>query len=242
MNYDTSWHYVGEAGEPEFQDGFHNYSDSYVGLRFMKGQDGIVRIKGWVNSTEQGASRLFILPEAYRGNEEYYAVNHTGTVRVSRTGGINLSNNITTIQDVDISYHSEFMDIPAGEQGPPGEDGQRTDFPIGYVYTQYPGKKNPIQMDLNGTWQNISGQFPGNFFRAEGKNASKFESGEQDDLIVLNTDIYDAVTSQAGFAGWSGNVSQKKSSSRAASRIGAKAPDAVREISNHTIRLWERTV
>ena len=52
-------------------------------------------------------------------------------------------------------------------------------LPVGFVYTQYPGKNSPADMGWFGTWTNISSEFAGDFFRAEGGAASAFESGEQ---------------------------------------------------------------
>lgn len=56
-----------------------------------------------------------------------------------------------------------------------------TAYPVGIVYWQFPGKASPIDMGLPGTWENISSDFAGDFFRAEGGNASAFESGQQTD-------------------------------------------------------------
>ena len=52
-------------------------------------------------------------------------------------------------------------------------------YPAGITYKQYPGKKSPDELGLPGTWSNISSEFAGDFFRAEGGNASAFGSGEQ---------------------------------------------------------------
>lgn len=52
-------------------------------------------------------------------------------------------------------------------------------FPVGMSYIQFPGMYSPIDLGWPGTWENVSNQFAGDFFRAEGGNASAFGSGEQ---------------------------------------------------------------
>lgn len=63
----------------------------------------------------------------------------------------------------------------AGEDGSGGggtlED---TDFPVGYVYTQFPQQSTPSELGLPGTWTEITSNYAGKFFRAEGGNAAAF--------------------------------------------------------------------
>ena len=47
--------------------------------------------------------------------------------------------------------------------------------PIGTVYVQFPGKSAPADL-YGGEWTNISSQFAGMFFRAEGGNSAAFGS------------------------------------------------------------------
>lgn len=47
-------------------------------------------------------------------------------------------------------------------------------FPVGFVYTQYPGQKSPSDMKMPGTWTEI--KFGGAFFRSVGGNAKSFTS------------------------------------------------------------------
>ena len=49
--------------------------------------------------------------------------------------------------------------------------------PIGTVYVQFPGKSAPADL-YGGEWTNISSQFAGMFFRAEGGNAAAFGSSQ----------------------------------------------------------------
>lgn len=55
--------------------------------------------------------------------------------------------------------------------------------PVGEIYIRYPGQSSPQDLYKRGTWENISGQFAGLFFRAEGGNANAFEGGSQEDKI-----------------------------------------------------------
>lgn len=45
-------------------------------------------------------------------------------------------------------------------------------FPVGFVYTQYPGEKSPSELKMPGTWNEI--KFGGAFFRSEGGNAKPY--------------------------------------------------------------------
>lgn len=113
-------------------------------------------------------------------------------------------------------------------------------FPIGMLYTQYPGESSPQDLGWPGTWTNISSNFAGDFFRAEGGNASTFEGGRQAATAIENgiyhqyrATINDSdgsysggtldVADHASNAPWSGNTAYK-----------------VRPV-NRTIRIWKRT-
>lgn len=45
-------------------------------------------------------------------------------------------------------------------------------FPVGFVYTQYPGCKSPTELNMPGTWEEL--KFGGAFFRSVGGNAKPF--------------------------------------------------------------------
>lgn len=47
-------------------------------------------------------------------------------------------------------------------------------YPIGFVYVQFPNTDDPATLGLPGTWTNISSNFAGRFFRAEGGTAAAF--------------------------------------------------------------------
>ena len=48
-------------------------------------------------------------------------------------------------------------------------------YPVGMVYVQYPGMPAPSSL-FPGTWTNISSNYAGRFFRAEGGDAASFGS------------------------------------------------------------------
>ena len=50
-------------------------------------------------------------------------------------------------------------------------------IPIGFIYIQFKGQSDPTTL-FGGTWQNISSQFAGEFFRAEGGNAATFGNSQ----------------------------------------------------------------
>lgn len=60
--------------------------------------------------------------------------------------------------------------------------------PVGEIYIQYPGKKDPQTLYGRGTWENISDQFAGLFFRAEGGNAESFQETVDSDNPLVSQD------------------------------------------------------
>jgi hypothetical protein len=104
------------------------------------------------------------------------------------TAALATSNN-AVLGDGELGYETDTRKIKIGDGVTAWNDLQYTavlatefsNYPVGYVYWQFPGKSSPIDMSLPGTWVNISSDFAGDFFRAEGGNASAFESGEQGD-------------------------------------------------------------
>lgn len=57
---------------------------------------------------------------------------------------------------------------------------EATTWPVGSTYIQFPGKSDPGSLGLPGTWDNVSSEFAGDFFRAEGGNAASFGNGQSD--------------------------------------------------------------
>ncbi len=53
--------------------------------------------------------------------------------------------------------------------------------PVGFIYIQFAGQSTPDAL-FGGTWENISSQFAGEFFRAEGGNAVEFGNSQKEGL------------------------------------------------------------
>ena len=119
------WHYVGEAGEPAFENGWTNRDpgELFTKLAFRIREAGCVDIQGWVKGGTPGMV-IFTLPAGYRPNVGAYmpvvgevsggaatsagvlAINNTGTVNGYRDSGTNHSS-------IAIAG-SFFLDTPAG--------------------------------------------------------------------------------------------------------------------------------
>lgn len=96
---------------------------------------------------------------------------------------------------------------------------------------------------MPGTWTNNSSDFAGNFFRAEGGNASAFESGNQPDKtavngLTVNNDTHNHTAS-------SSNQSQSHNHTitvdNGTHNHGLSSGDIETRPINQTIRIWERT-
>lgn len=114
----------------------------------------------------------------------------------------------------------------------------RSFLPVGFVYTQYPGKGSPLTLGLPGTWTNISSDFAGNFFRAEGGNASAFESGTQSDQNKAHTHTIDYVDDNT--SGAEDHPSILDNRAYLAGSTGSSGGAEARPV-NETVRIWERT-
>lgn len=69
---------------------------------------------------------------------------------------------------------------PKGTTGPQGPAGI-TVMPVGSVYVRFKGQPAPNTL-WGGTWQNISSQYAGEFFRAEGGDAAPFGQSQAEGL------------------------------------------------------------
>ena len=65
---DTTWHTVGAAGEPIYQDSWASYGAPFSAARFRRYADGIVEIQGLIKRASEPAanSPIFTLPVGYR--------------------------------------------------------------------------------------------------------------------------------------------------------------------------------
>ena len=138
--------------------------------------------------------------------------------------------------------------------------------PVNFVYPQFPGMALPSDL-MMGTWTNISANFPGDFFRAEGGNAAAFGGGVQWGQNVAH--FHGAATGQdsgehyhdstlwrswgiSGGSGYSGLIDlntngMNQMSVRSGGRVGVHthsiSADGGNEArpQNRTILIWQRT-
>jgi len=114
-------------------------------------------------------------------------------------------------------------------------------IPVGFIYFQLPGKPEPSTMFV-GNWDNITSQFEGVFFRAEGGNAAAFGSGQQGQSVQSH------YHTQYGSNGWTyittnrpdNNFKDMANSTPYTSNTGTTGSTETRPV-NITIRIWERT-
>lgn len=123
MSYDTEWHYVGESGEPEFENGASTWGSN--SLRFMKGADGVIRIEGTASIFPESyfGKACFTLPIGYRPIE--------GNLKLPCFHGnsasyINIKNNGKVEPywlNAEINASFFIGPVILGEQGEAGETG-----------------------------------------------------------------------------------------------------------------------
>lgn len=127
-----------------------------------------------------------------------------------------------------------------------GEDSSSSIFgpPVGVTYIQFPGKPDPADR-YGGTWQNISNEFAGDFFRAEGGNASAFESGEQAHMFQTHAHNHrhGFKYNDGGSLGPAANATSSIGTGYTlydASDPSSGSYGAETRPTNRTIRIWER--
>ena len=130
--------------------------------------------------------------------------------------------------------------------------------PVGEIYIQFPGKEDPQTLYGRGSWSNISNEFAGLFFRAEGGNANVFGGGSQEDKIRNITGgiiycldngtpsgaFYDVSASDYGTGAGRGGRPLRFDANKGATTNNPMAGHAdgpeIRPV-NTTIRIWQRT-
>ena len=120
-------------------------------------------------------------------------------------------------------------------------------YPVGYVYTQYPGTSDPATL-FGGTWLNITSLYAGLFFRAEGGFALAFNGGNQADAIIAHRHAL-GVSGAGTFAFGSTTISS--SSVMTLAGAGTNGPNTGDPLTvatasetrpvNTTIRIWQRS-
>ena len=130
-------------------------------------------------------------------------------------------------------------------------------IPVGFIYVQFPGESAPADL-FEGEWTNISSQFAGQFFRAEGGNAASFGSSQGGGAPDISGYLGPFLTSQINSASgaiyfgfgsqvnWnvvtSGNMGEVYAHVNL-SDLRSHAGYSLNEFrpANHTIRIWKRT-
>jgi len=145
---------------------------------------------------------------------------------------------IMTASGIDVTYVNAAGDTMTGDLIVQGKN----PYPIGGIYFQLPGKSAPASLFV-GTWTNISSQFSGVFFRAEGGNASAFGGGTQADEIRSHNHVqWTGALDDSNFTSGSGQFPPGDGPGQNNTNIttGSTGGIETRPI-NVTIRVWERT-
>jgi hypothetical protein len=122
-----TWHPVGAAGEPVFQNSWVNYGAPYGNARFRKFPDGRVRLAGAVKTGAAG-SVAFTLPVGYRppftilvpmtvgSGTSYLSIGSDGTITPTTLTGtpstVTFLDNVEFDTEAVISYPSAFLSGP----------------------------------------------------------------------------------------------------------------------------------
>jgi hypothetical protein len=114
-------------------------------------------------------------------------------------------------------------------------------MPIGSVYTQYPGQSAPGDLFV-GTWTNISSQYAGLFFRAEGGRANTFGGDSQSDSLKSHNHTYSDIpfSIRTTNDNISGNYYVFQASWQNTRITGDTGGEETRPV-NTTIKVWKRT-
>ena len=133
----------------------------------------------------------------------------------------------------------------------------KASVPIGFTYIQLPGKPEPTEL-YYGIWENVSNEYPGDFFRVEGGEAEIFDPTnltEQLDQMQLIIGYATFSRSSIGASGAfhtssssntrpnSGSLSTTNlhlDTSRSANARTSSTTEGETRSINRTIRIWER--
>lgn len=87
-------HYVGNVGEPQFQNGWQNFGSQYTPAAFYKDNFGIVHLEGLISSGSTNAI-IFTLPSGYIPN----AITHVSTLANHASANIVINPDGTVFHD-----------------------------------------------------------------------------------------------------------------------------------------------
>jgi hypothetical protein len=119
--------------------------------------------------------------------------------------------------------------------------------PIGCMVVQHPGESSPATLYPGTTWSNVSANFAGSFFRAEGGLAKSYGGGKQDFAMQGH---WHSGPSGTGGVGQNWNDSFGAQNLTAGALAGPAITDgangtpkiaAETRPDNFTVRIWQRT-
>jgi hypothetical protein len=117
--------------------------------------------------------------------------------------------------------------------------GNKGYLPVGFIYFQLKGQPAPGEL-FTGTWENISSQFAGLFFRVEGGNAAAFGSNSQNMSIQTHSHSYSRHSSLVSIYNGNEYKGNYKINDFESGTTGPTGDTETRPV-NTTIRVWKRT-
>jgi hypothetical protein len=116
-------------------------------------------------------------------------------------------------------------------------------LPVGFIYFQLRGQPEPKEL-FSGTWENISSQFAGLFFRVEGGNAAAFGAANQEQSVQSHTHTHDyprtTLNLKNGTEGYIPGQTHTTEFTPTTKNTGATGSTETRPV-NTTIKVWKRT-
>ena len=187
-------------------------------------------------------------PSPPTATNEVKLYNKGGVISYLRTDGENKTENL-------LAGLADYVEQKVAEAK---EEALKEAWPIGSVYTQYPGEDDPATL-LGGSWTRLF-ENEGVFFRTEGGEASSFGSGVQNDQMQRIVGSYGNSRTGDGFEfnvsgafsiGPSGATNSREGSETGASfefdsanspnARASSTTDGETRPKNRTIRVWKKT-
>lgn len=110
------WHYVGEAGEPAFENSWANLGGGGTKMAFRIREAGVVDLAGIIDASAASGTVIFTLPVGYRPSEKtpgFAVLIHPSTadlLRVSTSGAVELN----TLPTSSVYISGQFFLVPPG--------------------------------------------------------------------------------------------------------------------------------
>lgn len=113
------WHYVGEAGEPAFQNSWDNAGGGEVSMAFRIREGGAVDLEGVVDGSAATLTTMFTLPAGYRpsnktpGSVVYVNDGTAARLFVAATGAVSIEGPVGSFPYADtIHISGQFFLVP----------------------------------------------------------------------------------------------------------------------------------